>query len=195
MAKRKRPALTKAQKEAFDDLTPLQRAFVTHLLDGKKNGPAWTAACEDTKTKASESPSASAAQALNSIKVKAFLDSVRSQFEEKRVAGLIMTREESLQILTNLGRNKHPAKLKKVTATVDGEERTMMVVDAPEELTEEQMAAIEEMYNTQHGPRIKVRSPVDAIKQMSRMEGWEKPPEPPKSGDIHIHFSDLQGRL
>lgn len=195
MTKKKRPALTKAQKEAFDELTPLQRCFVTHILDNKKDGPAWEAACKECGEPVPKNTSQSAIQAMKSTKVKAFLDSVHSQFEEKRVAGLIMTREESLQILTNLGRNKHPAKLKKVTVTVEGQERTMMVVDAPEELTEEQMAAIEEMYNTQHGPRIKVRSPVDAIKQMSRMEGWEKPPEPPKSGDIHIHFSDLQGRL
>jgi phage terminase small subunit len=191
---KKTPALTAKQKELFDELTPLQRSFVTHILCNKKDGPAWEAACRDCGEPIPKNTSQSAIQSMKSTKVKAFLDSVRSQTIEKQVAGAIMAREEGMEILTRLIRAKHPGKLRRITATVDGVDRELTVVDAPDELTDDELEAIEEMYNTPHGVKIKNISKTEALKQLATMENWNKQVEQ-KNNEIHIHMSELQLKM
>lgn len=191
---KKKPALTAKQKELFNILTPVQKVFCLNILSNMKKGPAYAKACESIGNPSPKQPTTSALEALETPKVKAFLDSVRSQTIEKQVAGAIMTREEGLEILTRISRAKHPGRLRKITAIVDGEERTLTVVDAPDEFTEDQLEAIEEMYNTQHGVRIKNVSRTETIKQLATMENWNKQPEQ-KNTEIHIHMSEAQLRL
>ena len=99
-----------------------------------------------------------------------------------------------MEILSRISRAKPPGKLKKITAMVNGEERELTILDAPDDLTESELEAIEEMYNTQHGIRIKNVSRTETIKQLATMENWNKQPEQ-KNTEIHIHMSDAQLRL
>lgn len=193
MAKKKTPKLTAKQKELFDELTPLQRSFVVHILDNKKDGPAWEAACKECGEPVPKNTSQSAIQSLKSAKVKAFLDSVREKTVEKQLAGIIMTREEGLEILTKLARAKHPGRLKKIKAMVGDEEREFTVVDMPDELSEDDLTAIEEMYNTKDGPRIKIASKADAITRMARIEDWDKRPD--TGNTINIYLNQLESKF
>lgn len=193
MAKKKPPKLTAKQKELFNKLNPLQQAFTQNILSGMKKGPAWTKACNDIGQKPSSDPSASAIQSLNSINVQAFLDSVREKTVEKQLAGIIMTREEGLEILTKLARAKHPGRLKKIRAKVGDEEREFTVVDMPDELSEDDLTAIEEMYNTKDGPRIKIASKADAITRMARIEDWDKRPD--TGNTVNIYLNQLESKF
>ncbi len=188
------PELTAEQSLLYKKLTIIQRHFVKHLLAGKKNGPAYAAACKDLGKPVPTQPSQTASDCLLSPKVKAFLASVHDKTMEKQVAGVIATREEALERMSRILRAKHPGKLKRVTALVDGVERELTVIDLPEEMDDDQRAALEEMTMTATGPKVKLLSPIDAAKAMAQMENWNKQQEQ-KNTEIHIHMSDAQLRL
>ncbi|MCW9549675.1 terminase small subunit [Klebsiella oxytoca] len=174
--------LTNEQKKHFDALTPLQKKFVTSLLEGNNQTAAYKKA--GGKAKTDEAARVSASQIITKLNVQAFLKSV--QYEA--VSDAIMTRIEALERLTVIARTSISDLATFGTHLVgeddDGRpiEQTVWRFKNSDEMTPEQMAAISELTAGKDGLKIKLHDAKAAIKQMAEMQGWEAPKKSEVSG-------------
>jgi len=167
--------MTPEQKLLFDELTDLQQRVATGVLAGMTQRAAYYAG--NGKAKDDAGADMSASQIMGNPKVKAFTDSMKVQ----AVSDAIMSREEAMKILTQLGRGnlKDIVKFKTVTIgknmeTGDDVHQTAWVID--EELQEsdpDKLIIISELEVGKFGPKIKQHSKVAAIAQLAKMGGWE----------------------
>ncbi|ULH12436.1 terminase small subunit [Serratia marcescens] len=166
--------LTAEQQQLFDVLTPLQKKFVTHLLNGKSQVAAYKAAGGKAKGDGIHSK---ATQIVRKSKVQAFLQSV----QHEAVSDAIMTYEEAMERLTVMGR----ARLRDL---VEFSEHNMGVDDDGQPIiqavwrfkdsvkqTPELLDAIAELTAGKEGIRLKLHDARGAIKQLAEMRGWEAP--------------------
>lgn len=173
--------LTEEQKALFDALTPLQKKFVTCLLNGDRQAEAYRNAGGKAK---GEGIHSKAATMVRNGKVQAFLQSV--QYEAINEA--IMTFEEAMERLSVMGRTSI-ADLATFGTHVVGEDddgnaiiQSVWSFKNASELKPEQMAAISELTAGKDGLKIKLHDPKAAIKQLAEMRGWEAPKKTELSG-------------
>lgn len=167
--------MTPEQLALFDNLTELQQRVATGVLAGMTQRAAYYAG--GGKAKDENGADMSASQIIGNPKVKAFMDSMKLQ----AVSDAIMSREEAMKILTQLGRGNLTDIVKFKTSHVgqnaetgDDVHQTTWTID--EELQQndpEKLMIISELEVGKNGPKIKQHSKVAAIAQLAKMGGWE----------------------
>lgn len=167
--------LSDEQKAFFDALTPLQKRFVTCLINGGSQAAAYRNAGGKAK---GDGVHSKAAQIVRNRKVQAFLQSV--QYEA--VSEAVMARTEALERLTVMGRAS-------IADLVDFSEHKIGVdADTGEEIIQaawrfkdsvkqhpELLDAIAEVTAGKEGIKLKLHDSRGAIKQIGEMQGWEAP--------------------
>lgn len=167
--------LTAEQQQLFDVLTPLQKKFVTHLLNGKNQTAAYRAA--GGKAKTDEAARSSASQILTKLNVQAFLASV--QYEA--VSDAIMTYEEAMERLTVMGRARLRDLVEFSEHDMGKDENGQPIIQAvwrfkdSVKQTPELLDAIAELTAGKEGIKLKLHDARGAIKQLAEMRGWEAP--------------------
>ena len=150
--------MTPEQSALFAKLTPLQKEVATNVLNGMKPIDAYRASSGKAAT--DEARSNSVSLILSNSKVVAYLKSVQEPLADSG----IMTREEALRRLSSLARTK----LSELVVFTDrGWDMLPSALQDPDKL-----AAISELTATKDGPKIKLHSPLAAIKQIAEMQGW-----------------------
>ena len=160
-------AMTKEQQGLFAKLTRLQQAFAIGIVEGKAQRHAYIDAGGKAKN-----PDVAASELLSTPKVKAFVQSIQAA----PANAAVMTREEAMARLSDIARTSAPDLVEVVTKRGVGRSRktTQQVLLREESLNDPaKRAAIAELSQTKDGIRIKTHSPVQAIQQLARMQGWE----------------------
>jgi len=163
------------QQALFDQLTQLQQRTATGVLAGMTQRAAYYSA--GGKADTDESADSSCSQILSNIKVKAFMDSMKVQ----AVSDAIMTREEAMKTLSLIGRTHLKDIVKFRTANIGKDmetgadlNQTAWEINADlQESGSEKLIIISELEVGKFGPKIKTHSPVAAIAQLAKMQGWE----------------------
>ena len=163
------------QQELFDNLTELQQRTATGVLAGMSNRAAYYAAGGTAKS--DESADSAVSTMLSNVKVKSFMDSMKTQ----AVSDAIMTREEAMRILTTLGRGNLTDIVKFKTVHVgqnaetgdDVHQTTWEIDEALQANDPDKLIIISELEVGKSGPKIKQHSKVAAIAQLAKMGGWE----------------------
>lgn len=163
------------QQALFDQLTQLQQRTATGVLAGMSQRAAYFAAGGTAKS--DESADSTAAIMLSNAKVKAFMDSMKMQ----AVSDAIMTREEAMKTLSLIGRTHLKDIVKFRTANIGKDmetgadlNQTAWEINAElQESDSEKLIIISELEVGKFGPKIKTHSPVAAIAQLAKMQGWE----------------------
>ena len=163
------------QQALFDQLTQLQQRTATGVLAGMSQRAAYFAAGGTAKS--DESADSTAAIMLSNAKVKAFMDSMKAQ----AVSDAIMTREEAMKTLSLIGRTHLKDIVKFRTANIGKDMETGADVNQTaweinadlQESDSEKLIIISELEVGKFGPKIKTHSPVAAIAQLAKMQGWE----------------------
>lgn len=166
--------MTPEQKILFDQLTQLQQRVATNVLAGMSQRAAYfeaggTAASDDTAD-------VMASRMISTDKVKAFMDSMKMQ----AVNEAIMGREEMLARLSLFARKgiKDIVKFKTVVIGKDmetGEDLQQTGWWIPDSIlqSEEDLSIISELEVGKNGPKIKTHSALQAMAQISRMQGYD----------------------
>lgn len=169
--------MTEEQKALFDELTELQQRFCINMLSGKySQREAYVEAGGRSKT--DEAIDANASRMISDDKVKAYMDSMK----ESMVKAAIMSREEMLERLTTFARG-NMSDLVEFGEYEVGEEDGQPIVQATWRIkgsakqSESQMATIAELTAGRDGIKIKQHSPLQAMKQIADMEGFNAPKE------------------
>jgi phage terminase small subunit len=164
--------MTADQKALFDKLTKLQQRVATNSLSGMSNRAAYIEA--GGKAEGENSMDATASEILSSLKVKAFMDAMK----EEAVSKAVMTRQEMLERLSGLARvdmkdlvefGEHEL------GEEDGEpviQTTWKIKDSAKQ-SPETMASIAELTAGRDGIKVKQHSPMQAMKQLSDLMGWD----------------------
>lgn len=163
------------QQALFDQLTQLQQRTATGVLAGMSQRAAYFAAGGTAKS--DESADSTAAIMLSNAKVKAFMDSMKMQ----AVSDAIMTREEAMKTLSLIGRTHLKDIVKFRTANIGKDmetgadlNQTAWEINADlQESDSDKLIIISELEVGKFGPKIKTHSPVAAIAQLAKMQGWE----------------------
>lgn len=167
--------LTAEQQQLFDALTPLQKKFATYLLKGKNQTDAYKKA--GGKAKTPEAIRNSASQIFTNLGVKAFLDSVQGKIVDEA----IMTREEALRRLSQMGRTSLTDIAEFRNSQIGEDDEGQPVYQASWSFKDsamqspEAMSAIAELTTGKDGIKLKMHDPKAAIKQLAEMEGWQAP--------------------
>lgn len=175
--------MTNEQKEMLDALTPLQQKVVINIIAGMSNIDAYQAGGGKCKTK--EAGEASVSRMLRDVKVKAFLDSMRHQ----AVNSAVMSRQEMLERLSNLSRVDMSDLIDWGTVPSTGAEgnpteQSVWQIKESAQQDPNAMASIAEVTAGKEGIKIKQHSPLAAMKQLSDMEGYNKPQKIEQSGVV-----------
>ena len=162
--------MTPDQIALFDRLTPLQKEVATNVLSGMKPIDAYRASSGKAKPSA---VTATVTEILANPNVVAFMKSVQIP----AVDSGIMTRDEALRRLSTLARTKLSELVIfqeiEMARIVGGTEIQTVWSIIPSALQDpEKLAAIAELTATKDGPKIKLHSPLAAIKQIAEMQGW-----------------------
>jgi len=162
------------QKYLFDQLTALQQRVATNVLAGMTQRQAYRLAGGTADS--DESADSAASTMLSNEKVAAFMDAMK----EEAVSEAIMTRKEALEKLSTLARTdlKDLVDFGSYELGTDAESGNPIIQATwkvkPQALQDpKQMAAISELTAGRDGIKIKTHSPLDAIKQLAKMQGWE----------------------
>ena len=163
--------MTPEQSALFAKLTPLQKEVATNVLNGMKPIDAYRASSGKAAT--DEARSNSVSLILSNSKVVAYLKSVQEPLADSG----IMTREEALRRLSSLARTKLSELVIfqeiEVERSTGGKETQTLWSIIPSALQDpDKLAAISELTATKDGPKIKLHSPLAAIKQIAEMQGW-----------------------
>lgn len=167
--------MTPEQLILFDNLTSLQQRIATNVLAGMTQRQAYYAA--EGSAKSDTAADTSASEIMNNPKVKAFMDSMKVQ----AVSDAIMSREEAMKILTQLGRGNLTDIVKFKTVHVgqnaetgDDVHQTAWTIDEELQANDpDKLMIISELEVGKNGPKIKQHSKVAAIAQLAKMVGWE----------------------
>ncbi|WP_226968390.1 terminase small subunit [Yersinia frederiksenii] len=166
--------LTEEQKALFDALTPLQKKFVTCLLNGDRQAEAYRNAGGKAK---GEGIHSKAATMVRNGKVQAFLQS--AQYEAVNEA--IMTFEEAMERLTTMGRATIRDLAEFSEHELGKDEHGKPIIQAVWRFKDsvkqnpEMLDAIAELTAGREGIKLKLHDSKAAIKQLAEMQGWEAP--------------------
>lgn len=161
------------QKILFDKLTNLQQRVATNVLAGMTQRQAYIQAGGNAKEDATADVCAS--EILRNPQVKLFMDSMMTE----AVSNAVMSRQEALEKLSNLARTdlKDLVEFGEYELGSDGEGNP--IVQASWRIKDSamqdpnKMAAISELTAGKEGIKIKTHSPITAIQQLAKMQGWE----------------------
>ena len=161
------------QKILFDNLTNLQQRVATNVLAGMSQRQAYYAAGGTASS--DDSADATCSVMLSDTKVVAFMDSMKAE----AVSNAVMSRQEALEKLSNLARTdlKDLVEFGSYELGSDGEGNP--IVQAAWRIKDsvlqdpQKMAAISELTAGKDGIKIKTHSPITAIQQLAKMQGWE----------------------
>ena len=159
--------MTKEQQGLFAKLTRLQQGVATHFLAGKVQRHAYIDAGGKAKN-----PDSAASDILNMPKVQEFIAAMQAV----PVNAAVMTREEAMARLSDIARTSAPDLVEIVSKRSVGRSRktTQQVLLREDALNDPaKRAAIAELTQVKDGIKIKTHSPVQAIQQLARMQGWE----------------------
>ena len=167
--------MTPEQKSLFDKLTQLQQRVATNVLAGMSQRSAYFAA--GGAAASDETADVMASRMISDDKVKSFMDSMKMQ----AVSDAIMTREEAMKTLSLIGRTHLKDIVKFRTAHIGKDmetgadlNQTAWEINADlQESDSEKLIIISELEVGKFGPKIKTHSPVAAIAQLAKMQGWE----------------------
>lgn len=166
--------MTPDQKYLFDQLTALQQRVATGVLSGMSQRQAYIMGGGTAEGEGSIDATASVL--LSNTKVVAFMDAMK----EEAINAAIMTRKEAMEKLSVLARTdlKDLVDFGEYELGTDEESGNPIIQASwkikPSALQDpKQMAAISELTASKDGIKIKTHSPLDAIKQLSKMQGWE----------------------
>lgn len=171
-------AMTKEQQGLFAKLTRLQQAFALGIVEGKTQRQAYIAAGGKAKNQ-----DVAACELLSTPKVKAFVESIQAA----PANAAVMTREEAMARLSDIARTSAPDLVEIVSKRSVGRSRktTQQVLLREDALSDpSKRAAIAELTQVKDGVKIKTHSPVQAIQQLARMQGWEAAQKFDLSGHI-----------
>ena len=154
-------------------LTPKQEAFCLAYLETGNASEAYRQAYNAENMK----------PATISRNAKALMDNSKiatrlAALNEKAVSDAVMTRQEALERLSNFARTDL-ADLVEFGSYEIGEEDGQPVIQAAWRIKDsvlqdpEKLAAITELAATKDGIKIKTHSPLAAIQQLAKMQGWE----------------------
>ena len=169
--------LNQHQLELYGKLTALQRDVCMSVLDGLTFQEAY----EQSPFAEGFSSMKNSVRAITKNKrVQAFLRSIQDETVDDR----IMKREEALRILTRQARGKLDDVLELKSEFVgmcpDGGGpiwRTKFGLKRADEIDPELFANIVEMSHTNNGIKVKQYSQKDAVNQLARMQGLDRPQE------------------
>jgi len=164
--------LSPEHAETFSRLDVDTQFFVTAVVEGEKPWSAYIEFINGRKTKASAEKLA--AEILSDKAINALVESVTSAEDD----GDIMTRKEALRRLTRFGR----ASISKIAELTNVE-----MVDAnglsfnslnvslkdSTNLTDDDISIISEITAKNGAFKVKIHSPLSAIEQIRKMEGWD----------------------
>lgn len=161
------------QKLLFDELSLLAQKVCVNVLAGMTQRQAYYEAGGTAKS--DESADATVSQLLSNPKVKLFMDSMKAE----AVSSAVMSRQEALEKLSNLARTdlKDLVEFGEYELGSDGDGNP--IVQASWRIKDSamqdpnKMAAISELTAGKDGIKIKTHSPVTAIQQLAKMQGWE----------------------
>ena len=169
--------MTPEQLALYEALTPLQQRVCSTIIDNPNlsNRQAYYAAGGTAKT--DDSADSSVSTMLSDVKVRSFMDSVRTQAISKK----IMDREEAMEILSGLSRGKLTDIVKFRTIyvgkdPVTGADVNQTAWEIDEDLQAndpDKLIIISELEVGKFGPKIKTHSKIAAIQQLAKMQGWE----------------------
>ena len=159
--------MTPEQKLLFDELTELQQRTATNTLAGMTQRAAYYAA--GGKANNDVTADSSAYEILSKPQVKSFMDSMKVQ----AISDAIMTREEAMKILTQLGRGNLTDIVKFKTSHVgqnaetgDDVHQTTWLIDEDLQTNDpDKLMIISELEVGKNGPKIKQHSKVGVGQQ------------------------------
>jgi phage terminase small subunit len=161
------------QKILFDNLTNLQQRVATNVLAGMTQRQAYLSAGGSAKEDATADVCAS--EILRNPQVVEFMDSMKAE----AVSNAVMSRQEALEKLSNLARTdlKDLVEFGSYELGSDGDGNP--IVQAAWRIKDsvlqdpQKMAAISELTAGKDGIKMKTHSPITAIQQLAKMQGWE----------------------
>lgn len=166
-------ALSPELTEIASQLTHLQRMTVINMVKGgMTQRAAYFAAGGEAKD--GDVADASAARMLADVKVRSFYDALLASAANSAV----MTRQEALERLSNVARTDL-ADLVEFGSYEVGSEDGQPVIQATWKIKDSvlqdknKMALISELSAGRDGIKIKTHSPLQAIQQLSKMQGWD----------------------
>ena len=158
------------EEKLFSALTPLQKEIATNTLKGMNAANAYRAS--KGKANSESAIRAGVTEILANPSVKAYIDLMRSI----AVKDTILRREEALERLSALARTSLSDLVEFGSYEVDigGKliKQSLWSIKDSVEQDQIKIAAISELSTGKDGLKIKTHSPLQAIKQISDMQGW-----------------------
>lgn len=167
--------MTPEQKTLFDQLTELQQRTAINVLAGMTQRAGYYAAGGTAKN--DESADATVSALLSNIKVRAFMDAMK----EAAVSEAVMSRTEALEKLSALARTDLKDLVEFGEYELGSDAEGNPIVQSSWKIKDSvfqdpaKMAAISELTAGKEGIKIKTHSPLNAIKQLADMNGWNAP--------------------
>ena len=161
------------QKILFEKLTNLQQRVATNVLAGMTQRQAYYEAGGTASS--DDSADATCSVMLSDTKVKEFMDSMK----ESAVSNAVMSRQEALEKLSNLARTDLKDLVEFGSYDLGEDQDGNPIVQASWRIKDSamqdpnKMAAISELTAGKEGIKIKTHSPITAIQQLAKMQGWE----------------------
>ncbi len=155
-------------------LTPKQEKFCLVYLKTGNASEAYRQAY-DTSNMKPESVNRKAKDVLDNVKITSRL----VELNEIAVTDAVMTRQEALERLTNFARTDLSGLVEFGTFEVGHDGRGNPVIQSVWKIKDSvlqdhaKMAAIAELTAGRDGIKIKTHSPLQAIQQLAKMQGWE----------------------
>ncbi|HBN9476856.1 terminase small subunit [Pseudomonas aeruginosa] len=154
-------------------LTPKQEAFCLAYLKTGNASEAYRLSY-DAKNMKPETVNRTAKELIDNPKIAARM----AELNASAVTDAVMTRQEALERLSRFARTDL-ADLLEFGSYEIGEQDGQPVIQAAWKIKDsvlqdpQKMAAISELAATKDGIRIKTHSPLQAIQQLAKMQGWE----------------------
>lgn len=161
------------QKILFDSLTLLAQKVCVNVLAGMTQRQAYFEAGGTANS--DDSADATVSQLLSNPKVVLFMDSMK----DEAVSNAVMSRQEALEKLSNLARTDLKDLVEFGSYDLGEDQDGNPIVQASWRIKDSvmqdpnKMAAISELTSGRDGIKIKTHSPITAIQQLAKMQGWE----------------------
>ena len=155
-------------------LTPKREAFAQAVASGMTQADAYRSAFDTSRMKA-ETVQQKASRLMADGKVRARV----KELQEAAASAVVMTRREALERLTVLARTGIADLVEfrqvEMGADAEGNDAVQSVWSVKDAALQDpvKLAAISELTAGRDGIKIKTHSPLQAIQQLAKMQGWE----------------------
>lgn len=168
--------MTPEQRALFKKLTPFQKRLAPALLSGLKSLEAYRQARPQINN-TDASARVIVHRTAHNKKFSAFIDAMQGDI----ISEAIMEREEALERLSNLARGSFASMVDFKNAIINVDEDGKKVLQTVWRIKDsalqdpKQLAAIAELSAGPQGLKMKLHSPIQAIQQLTALQGWAKP--------------------